>query len=207
MAGSPGERRGRSRVVTMKPLFRAPLLRTLGFDDAPASPGAGARVPVTGVVCSGTRFEGMVFGHVRRDGRNATDVLVRLLAGGKFLPQLHLVLVDGLTLGGFNVVDLRALAVRLGRPCVAVMRRPPDLEAVHRALAHLPRTAERRSLLARAGPVYQRGGFVFQVQGAGPEEVAPALARITDRGRIPEPLRLAHLIGAAIVLGESGRRA
>jgi endonuclease V-like protein UPF0215 family len=48
---------------------------------------------------------------------------------------------------------------------------------------------------------------VFQVQGAGPDEAAEALARLTDRGAVPEPLRLAHLVGAAISTGESGRRA
>ena len=109
-------------------------LRSIGFDDAPFERGSGrGLVPVAGVICAGTRFEGMVWGQVRRDGWNATDVLVSLLAGGKFLPQLHLVLLDGITLGGFNVVDLPALATRLRRPCIAVMRRPPDLEAMARA--------------------------------------------------------------------------
>lgn len=191
----------------MRPLARVAQLRTIGFDDAPFARKRGAPVPLTGVVCSGTRFEGMVFGRVRRDGRNATAVLLRLLEGGKFLPQLHLVLLDGLAFGGFNLVDLPLLAARLQRPCVAVMRRPPDMEALERALIRLPGLASRRALLARAGPIHQRGGFTFQVQGGDAGEVAEALARVTDRGRVPEPLRLAHLVGAALVTGESGRRA
>jgi uncharacterized protein len=164
-------------------------------------------VPLAGVVCSGTRFEGLVWGRVRRDGWNATDVLCRLLLGGKFLPQLHLVLLDGIAFGGFNVVDLAALSARLQRPCVALMRRPPDLAAVDLALGRLPGAARRRARLARAGAIHRLGGFVFQVQGASPEDVARALPRLTDRGQVPEALRLAHLIGAAVVRGESGRRA
>ena len=164
-------------------------------------------MPLAGVVCSGTRFEGLVWGRVRRDGWNATEALCRLLLPGKFLPQLHLVLLDGLAFGGFNLVDLPQLATRLQRPCVALMRRPPDLEAVHRALDRLPGAARRRALLARAGPIHRLGGFVFQVQGALPGDVARALPRLTDRGHVPEALRLAHLIGAAVVQGESGRRA
>ena len=164
-------------------------------------------MPLAGAVCSGTRFEGLVWGRVRRDGWNATEVLCRLLLPGKFLPQLHLVLLDGLAFGGFNVVDLARLSARLQRPCVALMRRAPDLDAVHRALERLPGTARRRALLTRAGPIHSQGGFVFQVQGAAAEDVARALPRLTDRGHVPEALRLAHLVAGAVVQGESGRRA
>jgi endonuclease V-like protein UPF0215 family len=186
---------------------RPRLLRAVGFDDAPFSRSGRAEVAVAGAVCAGTRLEGMVWGRVRRDGWNATEALAGLLRGGKFLPQLHLVLLDGIALGGFNVVDLPALAAGLGRPCVAVMRRPPRLDAVEAALRHLPRPAARLERLQRAGPIHRLGGFVFQVQGATPEEAADALARLTDRGKVPEALRLAHLIGAAVRTGESGRRA
>src|SRR5512138_3040614 len=183
------------------------MLRAIGYDDAPYARASRGDVALAGVVCAGTRFEGLVWGRVRRDGWNATDEVVRLLAGGKFLPQLHLVLLDGIAFGGFNVVDLAALAARLGRPCVAVMRRAPDLAAVERALRRLPRPERRLELLRRAGPVHHLAGFTFQVRGAEPEPTARALARLTDRGRVPEPLRLAHLVGAAVRTGESGRRA
>jgi endonuclease V-like protein UPF0215 family len=182
------------------------VLRAVGFDDAPFTRGGGD-VGLAGVVCAGTRFEGLVWGRLRADGWNATEVILRLLVGGKFLPQLHLVLTDGIAFGGLNVVDLEALATGLGRPCVAVMRRPPDLAAVERALRRLPRPGRRLELLRRAGPVHRHGPFTFQVRGAEPEATGRALARLTDRGAVPEPLRLAHLVGAAIRTGESGRRA
>ncbi len=183
------------------------IVRAIGFDDAPFRRGSRGPVPVAGVVCAGTRFEGLLWGRIRQDGWNATEVLLRLLAGSKFLPQLHLVLLDGIALGGFNVVDLPRLAADLRRPCLAVMRRPPDLAAVEAALRRLPRAASRLEVLRRAGPIHRLGGFVFQVQGAAPEVAAAALARVTDRGAVPEPLRLAHLIGAAVRTGQSSRRA
>jgi hypothetical protein len=180
----------------------------VGFDDAPfARRGGRARVCVAGAVCAGTRFEGLVWGEVRRDGWDATERLARLLLGGKFLPQIHLVLLDGATLGGFNVVDLESLASRLGRPCVAVLRRPPDQAAVERAIRRLPRPERRLAILRRAGPVHLRAPFAFQVCGAEPDAAAEALRRLTDRGYVPEALRLAHLVGAAVIRGESGRRA
>jgi len=182
-------------------------LRAIGFDDAPFARARRGDVGLAGVVCAGTRFEGLVWGRVRQDGWNATEAVANLLLGGKFLPQLHLVLLDGIAFGGLNLVDLAALAAALQRPCVAVMRRPPDLGAMERAIRRLPRPALRIALLARAGPIHRERGFVFQVQGAEPGATAEALARLTDRGAVPEPLRLAHLVGAAVRTGESGRRA
>lgn len=191
----------------MRPLHLVQHLRAVGFDDAPFPRGHRGEVSLIGAVCSNTRFEGMVYGRVRRDGWNATDVICRLLEGGKFLPQLHLVLLDGIAFGGFNVVDLPELARRLQRPCVSVMRRHPDRAAIERALKRLPRPERRVRLLDRAGPIHQRGPFIFQVQGGDPDEIAQALRRITDTGHVPEALRLAHLIGSAIVTGESSHRA
>lgn len=183
---------------------RAP--RAIGFDDGPIARG-GQGVGLFGAVCWGTRFEGLVVGRIRRDGWNVTDEIIRLLHGGKFLRQLHWVLLDGATFGGFNVVDLPRLSRDLERPCVAVMRRPPNLMAVRRALEQVTKPALRWEMLERAGPIHVRGGFVFQCQGATPDETAAALSAFTDIGAVPECLRLAHLIGAAVASGESGRRA
>jgi endonuclease V-like protein UPF0215 family len=183
------------------------LCRVIEFDDAPFERLGKGRVGLCGVVCAGTRFEGMVYGHLRKDGWNANRAIERLLVGGKFLPQAHLVLLDGIAFGGFNVVDLPALASRLGVPCAAVMRDLPDLGRVEAALRRLPRAAERLARLARAGPLHSAPHLTFQVAGAPPEVVARALAAVTDRGHVPEALRLAHLIAGAIVEGQSGRRA
>jgi endonuclease V-like protein UPF0215 family len=186
---------------------RGRTLRAIGFDDAPFERRRHRDVAVAGVVCAGTRLEGLVWGRLRQDGWNATAALSRLLLGGKFLPQLHLVLLDGLSFGGLNLVDLPALAARLQRPCVAVMRRAPDLAGMERAIRSLPGAERRLALLRAAGPVHETGRFTFQVAGAEPSAVADALARLTDRGGVPEALRLAHLVGAAVRRGESGRRA
>jgi len=182
-------------------------LRVIGFDDVPWRHRRKATVGVVGAVCAGTRFEGMVYGTVRRDGWRATSALEALLLEGKFLPQIHLVLLDGIALGGFNVVDLPRLAHALRRPCVAVMRKLPDLPAMERAARRLSRPQARLALLRRAGPIHVHGPFVYQVHGADPRETAEALQRLTDTGNVPEALRLAHLIGGALAYGQSGRRA
>jgi endonuclease V-like protein UPF0215 family len=182
-------------------------LRAIGFDDVPWRHRRSGRVGLVGAVCAGTRFEGMVYGSVRRDGWQATRAIESLLENGKFLPQIHLVLLDGIAFGGFNLVDLPRLAHSLQRPCVAVMRKLPDLPAMERAARKLARPQARLAILRRAGRIHVAGPFVYQVYGAEPGETATALERLTDNGHVPEALRLAHLIGGALAYGQSGRRA
>lgn len=182
-------------------------LRAIGFDDAPFKRDRHTRVAVAGVVCSDTRFEGMLWGQVEQDGLDATDQLCRLLQGSKFYPQVNLVLTDGIALAGFNIIDLPRLAAQLERPCIAVMRRPPNNIAVDRALRRFADYPLRRRLLELAGPIHNQLGFVYQQSGATPQSAARALARLTDTGKVPEALRLAHLIGAAVITGQSSKRA
>lgn len=197
-----------SRTVSLERLLRQhKTIRAIGFDDAPFSRVGDEPVCVAGVVCADTKFEGMVWGRVAKDGWDATDIICDLLVGGKFLPQLHVLLLDGIALGGFNVVDLPELHERLGIPCVAVMRNYPDLEAVESALQHIAEPDRRLERIRRAGAIHEADHIFFQVRGAQPAVVRRVLSRLTYTGHIPEPLRMAHLIGAAVQTGESGRRA
>lgn len=183
------------------------VIRVIGFDDAPFLRHGVGSVSIAGVVCAGTRFEGMVWGEVERDGFDATDVILKLLLGGKFLPQLHIVLLDGIGFGGFNIVDLPRLSEQLELPCVAIMRRMPRLEAMEEAIRRLPQPEKRLELLQKAGTIHAYPPFFFQVCGARPEVTFSVLKSLTDCGKVPEALRLAHLIGATVVKGESGNSA
>lgn len=183
------------------------VIRVIGFDDAPFIRHAGGNVAIAGVVCAGTRFEGMVWGQVEQDGLDSTDVILKLLLGRKFLPQLHILLLDGIAFGGFNIIDLPRLSEQLKLPCVAVMRRMPNLIAMEQAIQRLPHSQQRLQLLQRAGTIYAQPPFFFQVCGGCPKVIFSVLERLTDCGKVPEALRLAHLIGAAVVKGESGSSA
>ena len=182
-------------------------IRAIGFDDAPFLRSAGGKVSIAGIVCAETRFEGMVWGEVEQDGWDATEIICQLLIDGKFLPQLHLVMLDGIGFGGFNIVDLPTLAEKLAKPCVAVMRRYPNLPKMKKALLRLPHPEKRWELLQKAGKIHAYPPFYFQVCGEQPETIAHALQRLTDCGKVPEALRLAHLVGAAVINGESSSQA
>ena len=85
---------------------------------------------------AGLGLEGVLSGRVRRDGANATRVVVDLVARSRFRPQLQLILLQGIAFAGFNVVDLQSLHQALGVPAVALVRKAPDLNAIRARAPH-----------------------------------------------------------------------
>ncbi len=197
--------------MAMKPIDEAlrlnKQLRVIGFDDAPFQHKRGSDVNISGIVCSGTRFEGMLWGQIGKDGHNATDVITSLLTKSKFFDQVHAVLTDGIAVGGFNVIDLDALAQAVNKPCIAVMRKPPNLEAIKNALENFADAENRWQTILNAGEIYQHSAFYYQVKGGDSVQAGKILERVTDTGNVPEALRLAHLIGSAVMTGQSSNSA
>jgi len=145
---------------------------------------------------------------VRRDGANAAQVLTGLVRGSRFYPQLHAVLLQGIAVAGFNVVDLDGLQDALGIPVLVIARRCPDLNAIRRALLdRVPGGARKWRLIERAGPMESLAGLFVQRRGPSPSDAEMLINRFGINGRIPEPLRCAHLIAAGIALGQSTHRA
>jgi endonuclease V-like protein UPF0215 family len=88
-----------------------------------------------------------------------------------------------------------------------MMRKLPNLEKMKRGMSSLPNYEERLIVLQQAGNIYAAAPFFFQVCGEQPEVIAQVLIQLTDRGKVPEALRLAHLVGAAVINGESSSQA
>lgn len=179
----------------------------VGFDDAPFERGAGRMVPVAGAIYAGERLDGVLTGEVTEDGDDANVQLAHLLGGSPFDAHVQAIMIQGLTLGGFNVVDIRALAEQLARPVMAVVRRRPHLDAVHEALfKRVAGAQDKWRCIQAAGPVHPAGPVFFQCAGIDPEGAREVIGRFTLHGHIPEPLRTAHLIAGALVDGHSRGR-
>lgn len=200
--------------------------RILGIDDAPfqSKPRVpGSEVHAVGVVTSLDRFEGMLYcGGIEQDGLNAGLRLSEAILESKFHDQIHAVFIDGVTMGGLNIVNIDELATAISRPVVAVMRFHPNIEKMLDAIAKLPHKEERTARIRAAGPIYEIREWVFQFRcpppsqreietnsTVTPDDVASLLDKCTPTGgqKIPECLRIAHLIGAAIKTGQSSSSA
>ena len=185
-------------------------VRVLGVDDAPFRFGD-ARVPVVGVVVRAPNYvEGVLTASVSVDGDDATDVLTAKVLASRHRAGLALVLLDGIAFGGFNIVDLDALRAAVGVPVATVTRRRPDLRAMVAALRRRFPDWPRRAALLHRHPLWEietgHRPLYGTAVGIDRADLAAIVARCTVRGAVPEPLRLAHIVAAAIVKGESRGR-
>ena len=71
-----------------------PIKSLLGVDDGPFAPDHRGDVDLVGVVYVGARLDGVVLSKVRRDGRNATEKVARLVEESRFDPKV--VLMQGI---------------------------------------------------------------------------------------------------------------
>jgi len=180
------------------------LSNVVGIDDGPFDHGHRGDVPVVGAVFAGARFDGVVIGRARRDGADATRRLAAMVAGSRFAEHLQLVLLDGIAVAGFNVVDVGELSSRLALPVLVVCRRRPDLARIRATLMErIPGGRRKWKLIERLGAMEPAEGVYVQRAGLDLDAARRVVRRFAVHGRLPEPLRVAHLIAGAVVTGQS----
>jgi endonuclease V-like protein UPF0215 family len=188
-----------------------PEMRIVGIDDSPL---VSKEVLVVGAVMRGGGWlDGLLSTHIEKDGMDATERLAMMITGSRNYSQIRVVMLNGVTFGGFNVVDIEALHRRTQLPVIVITRRLPDMESIRRALENLSEPGLRYEAMLKAGAVHEvstkwRGGPVyFQCKGIQKEDAARLIVETAVHSRLPEPVRVAHIIATGVVLGESSRRA
>jgi hypothetical protein len=176
-------------------------------DDAPFDKRQAGPVPVIGVAMEGSDLvESVAIGQFPIDGEGATEYLTAWIGDLRSRAMLQAVILGGITIAGLGMVDVAALADRLGLPVLVVTRRDPagsDLADALRAAG----LSHRLAILERVPRAFGVGQGLYLAQaGATRLEAERLVQAALAKSRLPEPLRLAHLIGQAIVLGESRGR-
>ena len=186
-------------------------IRIVGFDDGSFSREDEEVVVIGAVFRGGKIIDGVLKTEVKVDGTDSTDKLIELINSSRHKPQLKVIMLDGITLGGFNVVDVEKLHKRTGLPVIVFNRKLPDLERVRNALKKFEDFEKRWRAVENAGKIKTcRIGskqVFYQNIGIDDEEAEEVIRISCTRGLIPEPLRVAHLIATAISRGESHGRA
>ena len=183
-----------------------PEIRILGIDDCPFNPSRRGRVTLLGVVFRGGLWlDGAMRTEVEIDGRDSADKIVEMVKSSTHYKQLRVIMIDSITVAGFNVVDLQRLHQETRLPVIAITREKPNEEEVKAALKNLPDWEERWRIIEKAGNINEiqvRGTKLYAHTVGMSLEDAEEIVRVSStRANFPEPLRVAHLLAQG--LGEA----
>ena len=185
-----------------------PEIRVLGVDDGVFAPRMEGLVPVVGVVFRGGYWlDGVMHTKIAVDGFDATDKIGSMIIDSRHYKQLRVVMLNGITFAGFNVVDIKALNATTRLPVIAVTREKPDLVEIREALKNLPKSEERWNAVLNAGEIFplparnEKEKIYMQTAGLSEDDAQKIVLLTSTRSNIPEALRVAHLVASGISPG------
>jgi endonuclease V-like protein UPF0215 family len=204
MSTSKQKRRQAPRIREVKP-----EIRVLGIDDGVFTPHSKESADVVGVVFRGGYWlDGFMHTQVQVDGMDATEKIARMIMESPHYQQLRVIMLNGVTLAGFNIVDISELHKKTKLPVIAITRDSPDLEDIRKALRNLPCTEARWRVIEKTGKIRRvctrDGEAPIYAHAAGiPERMADQIIKNTStRSNIPEPLRVAHIIASGLLCSD-----
>jgi endonuclease V-like protein UPF0215 family len=180
-------------------------IRVVGVDDAAFLPKSNMQVPVVGVVFrGGNRLEGVMCTQITVDGIDATQNIASMIKTSPHYGQLRVIMLDGVTFGGFNIVDVTALYEETNLPIIVVAREKPDFARIQQALSKLPQSDWRWRTIQKAGEILQVPSrreserIYIQIVGISLADARKVIKLTSTYSSIPEPLRVAHMIASGI---------
>jgi endonuclease V-like protein UPF0215 family len=185
-------------------------VRILGIDDSPFRFDERESLMVGALVRTPGYLEAVMRTTVGVDGTDSTDRIIEMVSKSRYSQQIKVIMIDGIALAGFNVIDVQRVHRETGIPVLTVTRDKPDMGDIRAALEkHFTDWRERYDLITRLElKEIDTGHKPLYACGLGAEwQEFEHLARLsTVRGAVPEPIRIAHLIAAAMATGESRGR-
>lgn len=182
-----------------------PEIRVLGIDDGAFTPHSKELVDVVGVVFRGGYWlDGFMCTKVQVDSMDATEKLADMITCSPHYPQLRVIMLNGITLAGFNVVDIKELYGKVKRPIIAVTREKPDFNDIRKALQNLSDIDKRWNAIQKAGRMIRvrthegEDPIYAHIAGVSEETARRVLKSTSTRSNIPEALRVAHIIASGL---------
>lgn len=182
-------------------------MRIIGIDDSPFNKFKDRNTLVIGTIYRGGSYmDGLISTTIVIDGNNATRKIADMINKSKFKSQLKLIMLDGIAVGGFNVIDIQELHNLTKIPVIVVMRDLPRTDRIFNTLEKLGMN-KKIDIIKKAGSIYPIDRLYVQVAGIGLYDAGELLKLTCVRSLVPEPIRMAHIIASGIKFGESRGRA
>ena len=182
-----------------------PEIRILGVDDGVFVPHSKGVATVVGIVYRGGHWlDGVMQTEVKIDGMDATKKIASMITASPHYDQLRVIMLNGVTFAGFNVVDIQKLFERVRLPVITVTREKPDFDNIRKALRNLPEYEKRLEAMENAGKLIEvhtrdaEQAVYMQIMGILEKDAKKILKSTSTRSNIPEALRVAHIIASGL---------
>ena len=189
-----------------------PEIRVLGVDDGVFIPHSKGLVDVVGVVFRGGYWlDGVMRTEVEVDGLDGTEKIASMIIESPHYKQLRIIMLSGITLAGFNVVDIKELYNKTGLPVIAITRDMPNMKEIEQAIERLPEKEKRWRAIQNAGEIIkvrtreEEEPIYMQIAGIEREDAEKIVKITSTRSNIPEPLRVAHIIASGLTKFRRGK--
>ena len=182
-------------------------IRLIGIDDSPFTFNDKYSSIIGVIMRGGSYIECVLHDRVSIDGDDATIICKKMIGKTRHKKQLKAILLDGISLGGFNVVDINELFSYTNIPVITITRDKPDFIKIEKALKKNFKDWKDRLNLIKKGRLHKietsHNPIYIKCVGLLINEAKEIIKISTIRGVIPEPIRVAHLIGSGLERGES----
>jgi uncharacterized protein len=178
-------------------------IRVVGIDDSPFDKFHDRKVWIIGVFYRGGNFlDGILSTSAAVDGSDSTGKIAEMVSRSKFYSQVRAIMLNGIAVGGFNIIDIRLLSRATKKPVIVVTRKQPNIAEMEAALRKLKMEKKIR-LIKAAGEISTAGKVLIQVAGISAEKAREIVKLTATHSFVPEPIRVAHLLASGIAFGES----
>jgi len=178
-------------------------LNIIGVDDGsfPTGRTTRKRALLLAVLLRGLRIRGVRIGTIEVDGNDARTVLESLISAFSF----DLVMLSGISFGGFNIIDISKLTHELNKPVIVISGDRPDNRSVRKALKdHFVDWETRWRSVRSAGKLYEckplkdEPKLYFEVKGATTNVARSVIVQTSVISRLPEPIRVARIMAKGL---------
>ncbi|NIO20349.1 MAG: DUF99 family protein, partial [Candidatus Aenigmarchaeota archaeon] len=181
-------------------------IRIIGWDDTPFT-FKDRETTLIGVVCrGGVQIDGVIRTKIKVDGTDVTERLAKAVNESKHKEQLRLIMLDGITFGGFNIVDIERLHKKTKLPVIVIIRDSPNMQSIEKSLSKFKDSETRWGLIEKAGKVKKfevknkvlkgRKTIYYQNKGIDDYTCEKIINLTAIHSVTPEPVRIAHLIAS-----------
>lgn len=148
-------------------------------------------------------IDGFVFGSATLEGNDATDTILKMY-GDLQRPDINYVLVSGLIVSMYNIIDIKKLSDTLKIPIISISYR--DSSGIEDSLKHhFPNSFESKineyKKLGKREKITLSTSYDVYVrkEGCALSDVKHLLDDLTLHGSIPEPIRVSHLLAKTLL--------